>query len=152
MATACSQDLRDRVLAAYDRGMKNKTGRTSIQCSTFVDGAVNDEVFESFVEQVMMSQLEPCDVVVMNNLSSHRCARMRDLIEQASATFRFLPPYSPDLNQIEMVFSKVKQLLRSLACRTHDALWKTMQSVLDQITINDAANCFKHCRYAIRTD
>lgn len=62
----------------------------------------------------------------------------------------FLPPYSPDLNPIEMVFSKVKQLLRSLACRTRESLWNAMQSVLDKVTPNDAANCFRNCGYTLR--
>ena len=64
----------------------------------------------------------------------------------------FLPPYSPDLNPIELVFAKIKQLLRSLGFRTRDALWKTMQWVLQQITPTDAANCFRHCGYTLRLD
>jgi transposase len=63
----------------------------------------------------------------------------------------YLPPYSPDFNPIEMVFAKLKQILRSLACRTREALWQTMQSVLDRITASDAANCFRHCGYTLRT-
>ena len=74
------------------------------------------------------------------------------LIESAGAQLLFLPPYSPDLNPIEMVFSKIKQLLRSLACRTREALWKTMQSVLDQVTTSDAANCFRHCGYTLQSN
>ena len=62
----------------------------------------------------------------------------------------FLPPYSPDLNPIELVFAKVKQLLRSLACRTRELLWGTMQSVLDQVTASDAINCFRHFGYTLR--
>jgi transposase len=62
----------------------------------------------------------------------------------------FLPPYSPDLNPIEMIFAKAKQLLRSLACRTREELWTRMQSVLDQITSSDAANCFRHCGYTLQ--
>lgn len=86
----------------------------------------------------------------MDNLSSHKRARTRELIEGAGAELSFLPPYSPDLNPIEMVFSKIKQLLRSLGCRTKDALWRAMQSVLDQVTSTDAANCFRHCGYTLR--
>jgi transposase len=74
------------------------------------------------------------------------------LIEGAGATLLFLPPYSPDLSPIEMIFAKLKQLLRSLACRTRDALWGVMQSVLDQITASDAANCFRHCGYTLQTN
>jgi transposase len=127
-------------------------GISGIHCSTVVDGAVNGDVFEAFVSQVLVPQLRPGDVVVMDNLSSHKRARIRELIEAATATLLFLPPYSPDLNPIEMIFAKIKQLLRSLACRTREALWTTMQSVLDQITASDAANCFGHCGYTLRTE
>jgi transposase len=126
-------------------------GIEGMRCSTVVDGAVNADVFEAFVEQVLVPQLRSGDTVVMDNLSSHKRARTRQLIEAAGAQVLYLPPYSPDLNPIEMVFAKVKQLLRSLACRTREALWQTMQSVLDQITPSDAANCFRHCGYTLQT-
>ena len=125
-------------------------GIEGVRCSTVVDGAVNGDIFEAFVEQVLVPELRPGDVVVMDNLSSHKRIRTRRLIEQAGAELVFLPPYSPDYNPIEMVFSKVKQLLRSLACRTRHALWQAMQSVLDQVTPSDAKNCFKHCGYTLR--
>lgn len=88
----------------------------------------------------------------MDNLSSHKRARTRELIESSGASLTFLPPYSPDLNPIEMVFAKIKQLLRGLACRTREALWQVMQSVLDQVTCWDARNCFRHCGYTLRLD
>ena len=125
-------------------------GTEGVRCSTVVDGAVNADIFEAFVEQVLAPELRPGDVVAMDNLSSHKRARTRELIEAAGAELVFLPPYSPDLNPIEMVFSKIKQLLRSLACRTKDALWRAMQSVLDRVTPTDAMNCFKHCGYTLR--
>jgi transposase len=125
-------------------------GISGMRCSTVVDGAVNGDVFEAFVEQVLVGELRSGDVVIMDNLSSHKRQRVREMIEQAGARLVFLPPYSPDLNPIEMIFAKVKQLLRSLACRTRDALWKTMQSVLDQVTSIDALNCYKHCGYTLR--
>lgn len=106
-------------------------------------------ILESFVERVLASELRPGDVVVMDNLSSHKSGRTRELIENAGAELVFLPPYSPDLNPIEMVFSKVQQLLRSLACRTRDQLRRSMQRVLDAVTPSDAANCFKHCGYTL---
>jgi transposase len=123
---------------------------SGIHCSMVVDGAVNGDVFQAFVEQVLVPQLRPGDVVVMDNLSSHKRARTRALIEAAGASVLFLPPYSPDLNPIEMIFAKLKQLLRSLACRTREALWQTMQSVVDQITATDAANCIRHCGYTLQ--
>jgi transposase len=121
-----------------------------IDCSTVVDGAVNSDVFQAFVEQVLVPQLRAGDVVVMDNLSSHKRVRTRELIEAAGASVLFLPPYSPDLNPIEMIFAKLKQMLCSLGCRTREALWKLMQSVLDQITASDAANCFRHCGYTLQ--
>lgn len=127
-------------------------GISGLRCSTVVDGAVNGDVFEAFVEQVLVAELRSGDVVIMDNLSSHKRQRIQALIESTGARLRFLPPYSPDLNPIEMVFSKVKQALRSLACRTRDALWNAMQSVLDRVTAEDASNCFKHCGYTLRVD
>lgn len=127
-------------------------GFEGVRCSTLVDGAVNGDVFEGFVEQVLVPELKPGDVVVMDNLSSHKRASTRARIEAAGAELVFLPPYSPDLNPIEMIFSKVKQMLRSLSCRTQEALWEAMQSVLDQVTATDAANCFRHCGYTLHLD
>jgi transposase len=123
-----------------------------IHCSTVVEGAINADVFQAFVEQVLTPQLRAGDVVIVDNLSSHKRARTRELIEAAGATLLFLPPYSPDLNPIEMIFSKIKQLLRSMACRTREALWNAMQSVLDRVSASDAANCFNHCGYTLQLD
>jgi transposase len=123
-----------------------------IRCSTVVDGAINADVFQAFVTQVLVSQLHPGDVVVLDNLSSHKGAATRAAIEAAGATLLFLPPYSPDLNPIEMIFAKIKQALRSLACRTREALWGAMQGVLDRITAADAANCYRHCGYTLQLD
>jgi transposase len=125
-------------------------GVAGVRCSAVIDGAVNAAVFEAFVEQVLAPELRPGDLVVLDNLSSHKSARTRELIEAAGAELVFLPPYSPDLNPIEMVFAKIKQALRSLACRTQRALWDSIQPVLDAVTPTDAANCFRHCGYTLR--
>jgi transposase len=125
-------------------------GLSGIRCSAVFDGPVNTEVFQAFVEQVLAPQLKPGDTVILDNLSSHKSVRTRELIESAGAELVFLPPYSPDLNPIEMIFSKIKQALRSLACRTREALWDRVQSVLDLVTPTDAANCFRHCGYTLR--
>jgi len=127
-------------------------GITGVSCATVVDGAVNGDVFEAFVEQVLVPELRTGDVVIMDNLSSHKRTRVRELIEAAGARLVFLPAYSPDLNPIELIFAKIKQLLRSLACRTRDVLWKAMQSVLDQVTPDEARNCYKHCGYTLHMD
>ena len=127
-------------------------GMEGMRCSTVVDGAVNGDVFEAFVEQVLIPQLKPGDIVIMDNLSSHKRAHVRELIETQQAELRYLPPYSPDLNPIEMVFSKIKQLLRALGARTRDALWCSMQKVLDEVTTSDAVNCFRHAGYTLHVD
>ncbi len=125
-------------------------GIEGVRCSMVTDGAVNGDVFGAFVQRVLVPALRPGDVVVLDNLSSHKSPRVREMIEDAGATLEYLPPYSPDFNPIEMVFSKIKQRLRSMACRTRDALWTGMQAVLDTITPTDAHNCFTHAGYSLR--
>jgi transposase len=129
------------LIAALDpRGMR---------CATVVDGAVNGDVFVSFIRHVLLPQLKPGDIVVMDNLSSHKRAEVGRMIEHAGAELLYLPPYSPDLNPIEMVFSKIKQRLRTLALRTRQALWQTMQAVLDTVTSADASHCYRHAGYTL---
>jgi transposase len=124
--------------------------QTGIRCSTVMDGAINREAFEAFVEQVLVPSLHAGDIVVMDNLSSHKGPRVKALVESAGAMLVYLPPYSPDLNPIENAFSKVKQLMRSAEHRTREDLWSDMQRILDQITASDAQGFFGHCGYAIQ--
>jgi transposase len=119
-----------------------------MRCSMLLDGAVNALAFQAFVQRVLMPTLRPHDLVVLDNLSSHKGTRVAELIRAAGADLVYLPPYSPDLNPIEMAFSKIKQSLRSLAARHVDEQWQAMQSVLDQITTSDANGFFRHCGYA----
>lgn len=121
-----------------------------MRCSTTVDAAVNRDVFEAFVEQVLLPTLSAGDIVVMDNLSSHKGVRVKKLIESAGATVLYLPPYSPDLNPIEPAFSKLKQLMRSAAHRTMQALWSDVQRMLDCITPSDAAGYYRHCGYELQ--
>ena len=127
-------------------------GSRGMHCSLVVDGAVNGDLFEAFVEQVLVPALTVGDIVVMDNLSSHKRPRVQELIEAAGAELLYLPPYSPDLNPIEMIFSKIKQLLRSLAARTQSALWESVQNVLDKVTPADAIHCFQHAGYTLQND
>jgi transposase len=127
-------------------------GLSGIRCSAVLDGPVNRDAFEAFVQQILVPELRPGDIVVLDNLSSHKGSRVQHLIQSAGAELRFLPPYSPDLNPIEMVFSKIKQGLRSLACRTREALWDQIQPVLNTVTSSDAAHCFAHCGYTLRSN
>ena len=122
-----------------------------IRCSTLVDGPVNAQVFEAFLAQVLLPTLQTGDVVVMDNLSSHKSLRVRALMESVQANLLYLPPYSPDLNPIENAFSKIKQRLRSLKHRHARSLWHGMQDVLNTITASDAAGFFGHCGYTLQT-
>jgi transposase len=112
-------------------GAMRSTGFVAPLC---VEGAVNGDVFSGWVEQHLTKTLRPGDVVVMDNLSSHKVRRVVQAIEQAGAEVRYLPPYSPDLNPIELAFSKFKKLLRDGARRTTDALWQLCGQVLDLFT------------------
>lgn len=94
-----------------------------------------------------MKVLRPGDVVVMDNLSSHKGAGITAAIEAVGATVRYLPPYSPDLNPIELAFSKFKKLLRDGAARTVDKLWQLCGNVLDLFTESECRNYFQHCGY-----
>jgi transposase len=121
---------------------------SGVRCSMTLDGPVNRLAFEAFVEQVLTATLRPGDIVVLDNLSSHKGTRTRELIHAARAELVYLPPYSPDFNPIEQAFSKIKQRLRSLACRSIARLWRVMQSVLDHVTTSDAQGFFRHSGYA----
>jgi transposase len=119
-----------------------------VRCSMVLDGAVNRAAFEAFVADVLVPQLQAGDLVVLDNLSSHKGPKIAALIRATGADVLYLPPYSPDFNPIELAFSKIKQALRSLANRTVEALWTTMQSVLDRVTTRDVHGFFRHCGYA----
>lgn len=118
-----------------------------MRCSMTIDGAVNALAFEAFVRQILTPTLTTGDVVILDNLSSHKGQRIRELIEGAGATLLYLPPYSPDLNPIEMAFAKLKQLLRSAGHRTMHALWNDVQRMLDRISPDDARHFLRHCGY-----
>ena len=116
-----------------------------------LDGAMDGEAFLAYVQQFLAPALRPGDIVVIDNLSSHKVAGVREAIEAAGASLLYLPPYSPDLNPIEQVFAKLKALLRSAACRTLDALWTRIGSVLTRFTAQECAAYIAHCGYGPRT-
>jgi transposase len=109
---------------------------------------MDGEMFSVYVEQVLAATLKPGDVVVMDNLSAHKSPQIRRLIEAAGASVLYLPPYSPDFNPIEMIWSKIKRLLRSFAARTVDALHDAFGQAFAAVTLSDIAGCFRHCGYA----
>ena len=112
-----------------------------------IDGPINGDLFRAWVQQHLVAELKPGDIVVMDNLSVHKVKGVREAIEAAGAELRYLPPYSPDLNPIELAFSKLKKLLRDGAERTVDKLWELCGTILDQFTENECRNYFKHCGY-----
>jgi transposase len=113
-----------------------------------LDGAINGESFLAYVRQFLAPALRPGDVLVMDNLPSHKVAGVREAIEAAGATLRYLPPYSPDLNPIEQVFAKLKALLRSEAARTVEALWAAIGHLLARFPPAECARYLAHCGYA----
>ena len=112
-----------------------------------IDGALNGDLFVAYVEQHLAPTLQAGDVVILDNLSSHKRTAARSAIEAAGATVRFLPPYSPDFNPIEKAFAKLKALLRKAAERTVDALWNTIGALVDVFTPTECANYFVSCGY-----
>ena len=113
-----------------------------------LDGAMNGDAFLAYVEHVLVPELQPGDIVIMDNLSVHKGAAIRGAIQAAGASLQFLPPYSPDFNPIEQAFAKLKALLRKAAKRSVDALWNTIGHLLDEFTPQECANYFENSGYA----
>lgn len=113
-----------------------------------LEGATDTEVFRAYVRAVLLPTLRTGDTVVMDNLSPHKSDPTLALITQAGAGVLFLPAYSPDLNPIELMWSKVKNLLRAAEARTHAALIAAIGKALAQVTSRDAMNWFAHCGYS----
>lgn len=110
-------------------------------------GATDSDVFRTYVREVLAPQLRAGDVVVMDNLSPHKAAGVRETIEAAGAELRYLPPYSPDFNPIENMWSKVKGTLRTIAARSIDGLHDAIASAIATVTPSDCIGYFRHCRY-----
>ncbi|MEM8739322.1 MAG: IS630 family transposase [Planctomycetota bacterium] len=132
------------LVAALDhRGMR---------CGMTVDGAIDDEHFTAFCQQVLAPTLSPGEVVVMDNLSSHKVKGVRDAIVAAEARVLYLPPYSPGYNPIENALSKLNQGLRSAGHRRADQLWSDRRQRLPDTPPSDAAGYFRHCGYTLQTN
>ena len=113
-----------------------------------VNGATNGQVFLTYLKDVLIPQLWPGAVVVMDNLNAHKVKGVRELLEAAGARLLYLPPYSPDFNPIEMAWSKLKNFLRKTAARTSEALDAAIGEGLHAVSASDARGFFKHCGYA----
>lgn len=112
-----------------------------------IDGAINGDLFRGWVEQHLVPTLRAGDIVVMDNLNSHKVAGVREAIEGAGAEVLYLPPYSPDLNPIETVFSKFKWLVRSESRRTVDGLWQLCGDISQRFGEPECRNHFQNCGY-----
>jgi transposase len=112
-----------------------------------LDGPINGDWFEAYVDQVLVPTLRPGDIVIMDNLSSHKRLSVKLLIEAAGATLAFLPPYSPDFNPIEKAFSKLKTNLRRIGERTVTGLWDVIGSLVTMLNPHECRNYFASCGY-----
>jgi transposase len=116
-----------------------------------VDGPMNGDVFLAYVQQQLLPTIDAGDVVVMDNLAAHKKAGVREAIESRGASLVYLPPYSPDLNPIELLFAKLKCLLRSAEERTMPDLWNRLSQLVDRFAPRECTNYYKHCGYATGT-
>jgi len=119
-----------------------------IDAPCVIDGPINGISFLAYVVHFLVPTLQPGDVVILDNLSSHKSAAVRRAIRSAGAHLIFLPPYSPDLNPIEQVFSKLKALLRKAAERTVEATWKRIGKLLRHFSAEECANYLTNAGYA----
>lgn len=122
---------------------------TGLTAPLVLDGAMNGAAFRAYVEQSLVPTLLPGDIVVMDNLASHKVAGIRKAIEACGASLLYLPPYSPDLNPIEQSFSKLKSLVRKEAARTREALWNAIGRFIPRFTPQECANYFANAGYAV---
>ena len=120
---------------------------TGMVAPMVLDGPINAMAFQAYVEQVLIPELLPGDIVVMDNLSSHKRAAVKERVEAAGATLRFLPPYSPDFNPIEKAFSQLKAMLRKAGERTVSGLWGLIGRLIDIFQPAECANYFRSCGY-----
>ena len=112
-----------------------------------VNGATTKDIFEAYVEHILLPSLKTGDIVVLDNLSAHKSQRTRELIKSAGAELWYLPAYSPDLNPIEKMWSKIKSILRTLKARTEEALIHAIAKALEMVTASDAKGWFESCGY-----
>ncbi|MFA6205265.1 MAG: IS630 family transposase [Methylocystis sp.] len=154
MARKCGREQKgERLRASVPHGhWKTTTFIGGLRCDRMtapmvLDGPVNGQWFQAYVDQVLVPTLSPDDIVIMDNLGSHKGAGVRKAIEAAGATLLYLPPYSPDFNPIEKAFSKLKALLRKAAERTVDALWDRIGLLLKEFSPTECANFFAAAGY-----
>ena len=113
----------------------------------FIDEPINGETFQLYIEKVLVPTLQPGDIVIMDNLGSHKGKAVRRAIRAAGARLFYLPKYSPDLNPIEQFFAKLKHWLRKAANRSTDAVFDAIKPILDTVTSTECANYFENAGY-----
>ena len=122
---------------------------TGLSAPLVLDGAMNGDAFRAYVEQILAPTLAPGDIVIMDNLGSHKVAGVREAIQARGARLLYLPPYSPDLNPIEQSFAKLKALIRKAAARSRDALWNAIGQFLGRFLPQECANYFAKAGYVL---
>jgi transposase len=122
-------------------------GLDGVQAPFALEGAIDGEAFLIYVEQVLLPTLHGGEIVVLDNLPCHKHLRVRELIESVGAEVWYLPPYSPDFSPIEPMWSKIKQILRSLAARTFEGLIEAIGVALENVTTYDLNGWFTNCGY-----
>ena len=120
---------------------------TGLTAPMVLDGAMNGPAFKAYTEQVLAPSLKRGDIVIIDNLSSHKVKGVREAIKATGAFPLYLPPYSPDLNPIELASSKLKALLRKATARSVDDLWNVIAELLDEFSPNECQNFFRHAGY-----
>jgi transposase len=124
---------------------------TELGATAVFDGPIDTVTFRAYIEQVLVPTLRPGDVVVLDNLAAHKQPEVRLAIEQAGAHLRFLPPYSPDFNPIELAFAKLKALLRAVRPRTFDHVCELLAAALGLFRPDECAHYVRHCGYSFTT-
>jgi transposase len=120
-----------------------------LQVPWMIEGAMNTEAFQWYITEQLAPTLRPGQIVVVDNLSVHKAARIRQALEARHCQLLFLPPYSPDFTPIEQAFSKIKAILRGLGARTKEALWEAVGLAVEAITPADAIAWFAHAGYVL---
>ena len=142
-----------RAIAAVPHGhWQTSTFLAALRCDQLtapcvLDGPINGLTFQAYVEQILLPTLQPGDIVIIDNLGSHKGKAVRHAIVQAGAFLLYLPPYSSDLNPIEQVFAKLKAMLRKTAARSLEALWTAVGTLLDRFSSQECARYFTNAGY-----
>ena len=124
---------------------------TDLTAPGVFDGAIDGASFLAYIEQILVPTLQPGDIVIADNLSAHKVVGVRRAIERANAALWYLPPYSPDLNPIELCFAKLKAIVRAARCRSIDTLWPLLGESLQRFSLAECRNYFRHCGYSDAT-